>query len=155
MNDARLLLRIQYPPGINALLQIHLRPLTQFIILHSHPPDEPKVALKSLRVAVLLVVIVKLHARHPGAIGRADPEGGHAAAVDVEGADGEEVEEEAVLWILGVGDVAGVIAEIVDFVEGGGINLGEGSVCVLAVEAFLISIYPFDFQKRKRRRKRC
>jgi hypothetical protein len=45
-------------------------------------------------------------------------EGRHAAAVDVEGADGEEVEEESVGWLGGVGYVLTEVGVVGDGVKG-------------------------------------
>lgn len=87
------------------------------------------------------MIVVELHPRHPWLFSRTDPETTHSAAIHVERAIGEEVEEETVLRLGWVGDVLGEVLVVVNGVEGGRVEFGEGRVRVLAVEAFLVAVY--------------
>lgn len=142
--DSILLNRIQDPLSINTSLKILLRLLAELEILNGHLPHKLKVLLELLVRAGM--VVVELHARDGGVRGGQSAEGGHTTAVDVQGADGEEVEEEAVGGLGRVGDVLGEVVVVGDGVEGGWVEFGECGVCVLAVEAFLESVDPENCQ---------
>ena len=79
------------------------------------------------------MVVVELHPRHARLLGRTHAETAHAATIEVQGTDREEEEEKAVVGLCRVGDMARVVAVIVDFVKGGWVEDREGSMCVLAV----------------------
>ena len=90
--------------------------------------------------------VVELHPRHPGICGGTHAERAHAAGVQVQRARGEEEEEEAVVGAAArgvgrVGDevarVGGVVAHDVRVRR---VQLGEGAVRVLAVQALLVAV---------------
>lgn len=140
--DSRLLVRVQHPLAVDALLQIQLRLLTQLIVFQRHLSHELEIILKRVGVTVLLVVVVKLHPRDARIVSGTDPEGSHAAPVHIECADGKEVQEEPVVRLGWVRDVTGVVAVVSDAIEGGRVLRGECSVRVLTMEAFLIPVDP-------------
>jgi hypothetical protein len=88
------------------------------------------------------VIVIEFHARETRVRGGERAEGGHAAAVDVERADGEEVEEEPIGGFGGVGDVLREGGVVGYGVEDWGVEFGECWVRVLTVEAFLEAVDP-------------
>lgn len=135
-----LLTRVQDPLAVDARLQSLLRLLAQLKVLQGNLPHEVEVLFELFLAA--LVVVIELHPRDPGIRGGACSEGGHPAAVDIQRADGEEVEEEPVSGACRVGDVLGEVAVVGHTVEGWGVDFRERGVCVLAVETFLEAINP-------------
>jgi len=93
-NDTPLLLGIQNPLTIDPLFQIPLCRLAQLIVLHRYLPYKREVVLEFL--PVLLMIIVKLHPGNTRLGSRTDSKRRHAAIVEVQRANGKEVEKEAI-----------------------------------------------------------
>lgn len=141
--DTSFLLRVQNTLAIYAFLQIRLRRLTQLIVLHRDFSHELEVLFKL--VAVLLVVVVKLHPRDTWLGSRADTERGHPSVVKIQRADWEEIQEKPVRRLVRVGDMLRVVAVVVYRVECWWIEDRERPVRVLAVQALLITIHPYTY----------
>lgn len=109
-HDTILLIRVQDALAIDAFSQIRLGLLAQFIVLQGDLTHELEVLFKlSIGAAV---IVVELHAADAGLVGRAGSEAGHAAAVDVQGADGKEVQEQPIIRLLGIGNVLREVAVV-------------------------------------------
>lgn len=102
---------------INPLREIFLRFLAQLKVLDSDLAHKLVVFLEL--VPRIQIIVVELHASDVGIGGRTDPERGHATPVDIQGAVGEEVEEQPIVWLLGVRDVLGEVVLVAHAVERG------------------------------------
>jgi hypothetical protein len=129
---------VQNALHIDASLQIALRNLAQLKVLHRHLAHKLEIILKLLPLT--LMVVIEFHPRDTGLAGWTHAEAAHASAVEIQCAVGEEVQEQAVVELGRVDDVAAVVAGILDVIEDGGVQDGEGAVCVLAVEALLVAV---------------
>jgi hypothetical protein len=126
---------------IHPSLQVTLCDLTQLKVLRGNLSHKLIILLKPLSTALPIVkVVVELHSGLANFLTGTHTEARHAASIQVEGADGEEKEEESVIGILGVGDVPGVGVVVVHFIEGGWVFHAEGAMGILAMEAFLIAV---------------
>lgn len=92
------------------------------------------------------MVVVKLHTSYVGISSGADPERSHTAAVDIERADWEEVEEEPIIRLLRICNVLGEVVLVVYSIERRWVIYGEGWMCVLAMQTLLVSIDPVKNQ---------
>ena len=92
-------------------------------------------------LARLHVKVVEFHSSSPWVAGRADTERGHASAVDVQSAVWEEVQEEPIIRLLGVRYMTAPVVVIDDAVESGWVKDRECRMSVLAMKAFLITVY--------------
>jgi hypothetical protein len=88
------------------------------------------------------MIVIELHSAHAGLGGGTGAEGGHATTVDVQRANGEEVEEESIGGFGRIGNMLTKGAVVGDGVEGRWVEFREGWVRVLTVEAFLKSVDP-------------
>lgn len=138
--DAILLHWVQDTLSVHTPLKITLRLLTQLEVLHGNLSDELEVLLELL--VRPLMVIIELHPADSRVGRRQRPEGGHATAIDIQGADGEEVQEKTIIRFLRVGNVLGEIAVVTHGVERWWVELRKGWMSVLAVKAFLVAIDP-------------
>lgn len=100
---------------VNPLGEVVLGFLAQLKVLDSDLAHKLVVFFKF--VPRLHMIVVKLHASDVGIGGRTDPERSHATPVDIQGAVGEEVEEQTVVWLLGVCDVLGEVVLVAHAVE--------------------------------------
>lgn len=138
---ATLLCLIQDTLRVNASLQVTLRDNTQIKVLGGHLAHKLEVLLKALDAALaVVVVVVELHAGVADLFAGTDAEAAHAAAVQVDRADGVKVQEQAVVGVGRVGDVPAVGLVVVHLVEGGRVFDAEGPVRVLTVQALLVPV---------------
>ena len=117
------LVRIQNPLVVNTLGQIVLRFLAQFKVFHGHLTDKLKILFKLFSRGQ--VIVVKLHTGYVRVCSGTHAERGHSTPVHVQSTVWEEVEEETVVWFLGVRDVLGEIVLVVHGVECGRVVDGE------------------------------
>lgn len=135
-----LLLRVQYPLVINTFGKIVLCFLTKFKIFHRNLPHELVILFKFVTIGEMIVV--KLHPSDVRIRRRADSERGHASSIDIQGAVGKEVEEKAIVGLLGVRNVLREIVLVLHGVESRRIVDGERWMSVLAVQTLLIPVHP-------------
>lgn len=129
---------------VHPAAEVLLGALTQFKVLHGHLAHEVEVRLEPGRVFGEFVVVVELHARDLRVRGRTDAEGTHATTVEVEGADGEEEEEEPVVGprvVVREGEMARVVAVVVHLVARRRVEHREGPVRVLTVQTLLVAVH--------------
>ena len=103
---------VQDTVGVDAFLQVCMGLLAKLSVLEADLAHEIEVLLELL--ASLQMVVVELHAGDVWVFGGTEAERAHSAAVDIESAVGEEVEEQTIVWLFGVGDVLGEVLEILD-----------------------------------------
>lgn len=102
---------------IDTFGQIVLGFFAELKVLHGNLAHKLEVFLKL--VTRRQVIIVEFHPSDVR-IGRGtDPERGHAATIDVQGAVGEEIEKQTVIGLLWVRDVLGEVVLVAHGVEGG------------------------------------
>lgn len=70
----------------------------------------------------------------------------HPSTIHAERVYGEEIQEKAVIWLVGIRNVLGEIRVCVDLVERRRIELCEARVGVFAVQTFLVTINPGSSQ---------
>jgi len=104
---------------------------------------------ENLRLKLLLsptMIIIKLHPRLSRHLTRTSPKTRHPTPINIECANGEEVEEQTVCngAFGGVGEMLGEVALGGYGVSGWRVELGEAGMRVCAVQTFLEAVDPVE-----------
>lgn len=125
---------------INTLGQVILSLLAELKIFHSNLAHKLEILFKLLPLGKM--IIVKFHPGDVRISSRTDPERRHATTVDVQRTVWEEVQEQAIIWLLWVCNVLGEVVLVVHTIESWRVVNRERRMGVLAVQALLISVHP-------------